>query len=1386
MKLKKGKLLLFFTLLTSLLLFHYGGFVLAADLPLRSFYKTDFRPEDTYKGLDPNVLFLLDTSTAMTFSVNGVMPSADDGRSLQRRAELLKENTYGHGMRPPQFNGVETTMINGGAGSSPSESYSRYGRDLDPSNNVIGSADCYYTSDPAKPYLLTFRNRFLAHYTGWPTPPLDKSYLPRGGVVGSYTDEELEEAISVYKEIAPYMPGGIHDGKPVPEELVKHLVPNDSRLYKMKLALWRLTERQNASVFSRMNVGIAITYQDISTSRNAASMATKNASSNAIGFRDYYGATDIFENGNAPPYITGEPNITLDRGGISTDYSYMSQRAKRGVLVDLYQRQKPGQDFWNAISRAIMYVPFDKFYVTESDGSIKETSKLKYFRKYISGYENYTPVYYDNGNIAGAETKPLKDEFWASSLTLLSTAIYGGRISSEGGDFPYHKGKLISDTSLGLSPTNQPLIQFAVTPKDNAGSTRENVIFLETSKDLDGYNAGQAVGSVLDFFSPPDTTNATNGFDGVKFGDDTVGFFPVTGSCQANWLVVFCSGYDAVPGYSPAQAVKKLFNNTLTMRGRRWTGSKWVLSQDFAMDSGVRTIVVGFIDPKSKEQEVQKIYNDLKTMAEEGDPILDATGKYVANPYAKPEIANDASGLVNAFSNVLRRINAERMGSGTVSVRPVIDNITDPDSRVVFGAAYKINPLDQWTGLLGKYIIQENNSVKQWEANEKMISRGLDRDVFTFTGIQGSFSGSVENISELPNYSFEALAGIPTGYATEFKEWLTGYRHKLENGDEDDSAGVLGDMINSGITVVGKPKNKSLISDTNVNNRDAVVYVQTNRGVLHAVHYLNGNEIWGFIPPNVFQHKLKNMKYDGNNWINGNGYTRARSNPMVLLDGMIIARDIEYKSINPKTLLTGYLGNGGNGFYTMDITNMDSSRKKPVFEWAIENARYDEAGSVTPAESVKRWGKAAEGSIDNYNYSDLGFTIVPGVYFIPANGDTNTIGVLPGGLGYKLGESGDTQGKAFYFFNPLNGSIIRKIDSNSNASTGFIAPYGKSLGMGVSPIIYHENGAKRAIELYTADSEGNILLCDMEGVSESNWKLKSILQFRTLGSSFPYEGTIPNPPVGGLPVVIPRKMILAKAKSGHKWLFGGTSNLDAPGSDAIDFRKIANGEQFIFGFNVSNVNKSSEVNTGINPADAISNGKMRNLKYYIDGIPGEYGNYGQGYTYDDETGVSYGMTDYGWVLRLRPRFGVTDTEYLSADPYLQNNVLYFATFIPNINTNSEEACRRIGVAKLYAFDPSTGRSVMEDKSAVVLENIKISGISGNPSKNTLILSVKELDTGTAGNEMNKNFKNVLDITSSGSLYEVDAPGGSPFDPTAESNLNFQELVPTPQYWSERF
>jgi hypothetical protein len=91
---------------------------------------------------------------------------------------------------------------------------------------------------------------------------------------------------------------------------------------------------------------------------------------------------------------------------------------------------------------------------------------------------------------------------------------------------------------------------------------------------------------------------------------------------------------------------------------------------------------------------------------------------------------------------------------------------------------------------------------------------------------------------------------------------------------------------------------------------------------------------------------------------------------------------------------------------------------------------------------------------------------------------------------------------------------------------------------------------------------------------------------------------------------------------------------------------------------------------------------------------------------------------------------------------------------------------------------------------VLLKNIKIAGITGNPKKDRLVLSIKELTVG-ARNQFASNFTNSRNIGGAGSasgpdpLVEVDG-FGVPNTAVSDPDLDFEPVIPHVQYWRESF
>lgn len=1243
----------------------------AAPVTLRPFLKSDFGAEEILlRTYDPNVLFLVDIGSPMLFTPQGTIPMASDGNTFAGRAEMLKQCTYGDGSRPFMTTasgrgllaselGNEATDLNVNAGNS------RFGRNVLTTEKTIGNIDDYYS-----PYDLTQAEQAALGYPdalrnlGYPV----NTYLPYWPYFLTFRNSTWARGTG--------LPAGYTLGLAVtdPNRLKNELVPNDSRLYKLKLVLWRMTSAKYANMLSTMKLALATSYQE--TSYKTTSLVADFYKSATVGSTEgqngYYGATSTFKWGIAPKWSTG---TGVDNTGAGQNY-YMSQRIFSGVYRDYYDSTDPRQ--WKQVNRSILQTPFNYLYKQDENGSYKITEKLFDFRRYIDGIEAAKSVPVNTAALASTpeQLPAINPELGADGKTPLAASIYGR--GTEVGH--------VGNTDV----RGNPLILYAY-QNLNYGSYSDLILTKMTNSD--GLKGGQAVGSAADFFSPLKGS--------LAFNANTAGFFPVLGTCQANWLVLFTAGDDsgAYPAY---QAAWDLFMNTQTMRGRVLsTDNKTWEERSFAMDSGVRTLVVGFVDPKSTSPDVVSLRDKLTKIAQFGDPVEvvnNGVVEYQPNLSAKALFANDVPGLIESFSEVLNRINVAKMSSGAPVVTPEAGS---NNFEIVFGATYNIKKYDQWQGSMYKTVLSKDIITGQkkrvivWDSSEEMKGQMVNRPLYTSMGKEGNTNTAVKKISQLANNDFRTLADVDANW-DKFQKWLLTY--ETEVGSE---TGLLGDNQHSELLFLGAPTAEKLLEISSIASRDFGIFMQSNRGILHVFDYTTGKERWGFIPPNIFQSRLKGLKFDSStgNWFSGNGRSQTRSLPMNLLDGKMFIRDVRFSGNSYRTLLLGGLGRGGNGLYAMDVTNTNAGQE-PKFLWAIDNARYETA-EPTLLNGVKLWGNAATGAKTNYDYSDLGLT-VHGAYVLNTTAG-QSVGVLPGGTGYKLGIGGDTQGKILYLFDPETAKVTKKITSVPS----------KTLGMLVGPLteLQETSGDTRAF--FTSDSEGNVLFCDTTGAA-SSWVLKSVFQLTTVGTADPYtHQVVPEK----LPVAIPISFQYGRpaGAGADEWLFGGSGNVVAPGFTAGEPRQIENKQQFLFGLNLTKL-----------PSGKFTQ-DLTSRPYFMDGLIPQYSNKPYNQASD-----KLALNGLGWYLRLRPAMPGTEAEYVNVAPLLYENVLYVSTFIQRILDDNSDLCLALGDSKLYILDPRTGVSLAKDVNgkpiaAYDLKDLKVSGMAAHGDN--FYIAFKELKIG---------------------------------------------------------
>jgi type IV pilus assembly protein PilY1 len=204
------------------------------------------------------------------------------------------------------------------------------------------------------------------------------------------------------------------------------------------------------------------------------------------------------------------------------------------------------------------------------------------------------------------------------------------------------------------------------------------------------------------------------------------------------------------------------------------------------------------------------------------------------------------------------------------------------------------------------------------------------------------------------------------------------------NGDTDDNRDwMLGSFLHSRPFVISYGPDPS---------DPAVIYAGSNDGMLHAFDDATGEELWGFIPPNLLD-RLKELHTE---------------TPGIFVDGSPKAYITYDDSGNvTKAILIFGLRRGGSYYYALDVTNPTA----PKYLWRIYRNRENIGGGST-----------------NY-YQDLGDTwSTPAIVKVAYGTGQKWVAIF--GAGYDTGQDvvtnppADDVGRGIYMADVLTGNNV--------------------------------------------------------------------------------------------------------------------------------------------------------------------------------------------------------------------------------------------------------------------------------------------------------------------------------------------------------------------------
>jgi type IV pilus assembly protein PilY1 len=416
---------------------------------------------------------------------------------------------------------------------------------------------------------------------------------------------------------------------------------------------------------------------------------------------------------------------------------------------------------------------------------------------------------------------------------------------------------------------------------------------------------------------------------------------------------------------------------------------------------------------------------------------------------------------------------------------------------------------------------------------------------------------------------------------------------------------------------------------------DAVLFVATNDGYLHAVDADSGQELWAYIPsellgdqvsvynddPTPTRHygldgDIKVEKFD----VNGNG----------IVDG------------NDRVLLFFGMGRGGNHYYALDVTD----KAHPNFMWSIDNSSLPGIGQTWSAPVMANVHVAGTPAQNTQR-----LVLIFGGGYDPAEDGSDING------GYHVTNA---VGNHIFMVDAITGLMLWSAGPTTGTDDLKLARMDHAIPSGIT--VLDLNGDSYADRMYVGDMAGQVWRFDI-----NNGNPKATLVTGGVLASLGARDNVAHPNADARRFYAPPdvSLVASRATAPYLSIAIGSGYRGHPLNTAIHDRFYA-----LRDTNVSNKLTQAQYNA----LTVVDDGAMQDIT-------------------DTNTPV-ISATSPGWKLRLDQHGGWAGEKVLGSATTLGGRVL-FTTYMPSGGGPSLDCSPNTGTNRAYAINVADGSAVLD-------------------------------------------------------------------------------------------